>query len=426
MSASGSENRNRHPCQRIRLTGVVQGVGFRPFVWRLAHELRLSGWVRTDARGLEIEARGPDQKINTLVERLQREAPPFSRIDSVRCRAAETSESAEGFAILSSLGGRVATMIGPDTTVCRNCLRDMFDPANRRWRYAFTNCAHCGPRYTVCRGLPFERARTSFADFSTCGKCQTEFRRSHDRRLHTAGIGCPKCGPRLSLVDPAGSALLGDAVANAVSILRDGGILAVKGPGGFRLMCDARNVAAVAALRARKRQPAAPFAVMFANTLSAAALVRVNVGEPSLLGLHERPIILLNKRDTCDEALPGVAPELAWLGVVLPFSPVHYLLFHEAAGRPAGMAWLEKAQELALIVTSGNPAGEPPVIDNGEALRRLVGMADAFLMHDMKLVAGAEDSVACSGPGGLQLVRRSRGYAPRSVKLPFSTPPIVA
>jgi hydrogenase maturation protein HypF len=423
---SSSDDRDLRPCQRIRLTGVVQGVGFRPLVWRLANELGLSGWVRTDAKGLEIEAHGPEWEIATLVERLQREAPPFSRIDSVYQRSAKTRESGEEFVVLGSLGGRVATMIGPDTAICRNCLREMFDPADRRWRYAFTSCAHCGPRYTVCRGLPFERARTSFAGFTTCGKCQVEFQQPHDRRLHTAGIVCPKCGPRLSLVDPAGKALPGDAVSNALAMFRDGKILAVKGPGGFRLMCDARDVTAVAALRARKRQSTAPFPVMFVNALSAAALVRVSVGEPGLLNLPERPVILLQKRDNCDEVLPGVAPDLAWLGVMLPFSPLHYLFFHEAAGRPEGTAWLEKAGELALVVTSGNPAGEPPAIGNDEALRRLVGMADAFLMHDLDGVAGAEDSVACSGPGGLQLVRRSRGYAPRSVKLPFSTPPILA
>lgn len=421
-----SENRSNVLCQRIRLTGVVQGVGFRPFVWRLAKELRLSGWVRTDAKGLEIEARGPDQKIDALVDRLQREAPPFSRIDSVHRRSAETQELAEDFVILDSLGGRAATMIGPDTAVCRNCLQDMFDPKGRRWRYAFTSCAHCGPRYTVCRGLPFDRERTSFSGFPTCNKCQAEFQRPHDRRLHTAGICCPKCGPKLLLVDAAGRAILGDPIANALALLKAGKILALKGPGGFQLACDARNVAAVASLRARKRQMARAFPVMFANALSATAFVHVAVGEPGLLNMPERPIILLRKRSRCDAALPGVAPDLAWLGVMLPVSPLHYLLFHEAAGRPEGTAWLDKAEELALAITSGNPAGEPPAIDNEEALQRLAGLADAFLMHDLALVTGAEDSVACSGPGGLQLVRRSRGYAPRSVKLPFSTPSILA
>ncbi|MDR1708300.1 MAG: carbamoyltransferase HypF [Candidatus Accumulibacter sp.] len=423
---SDTENRRRLSCQRIRLTGVVQGVGFRPFVLRLAKELRLFGWVRTDAKGLEIEARGSEAGIDALVERLRREAPTFSRIDSVQRRAAESEAAAEDFVILDSVGGRAATMIGPDTAVCRPCLQDMFDPRGRRWRYAFTSCAHCGPRYAVCRGLPFDRARTSYAAFAMCGKCQAEFQRLHGRRLHAAGIGCLKCGPRLSLVDPAGRALPGDAVENALALLTDGKILAVKGPGGFRLMCDARDVAAVAALRTRKRQPAAPFAVMLANALSAASLVQVSVGEPGLLTLPERPIILLRKRAGCDAALPGVSPGLPWQGVMLPFSPLYYLLFHEAAGRPEGVEWLEKPQDPAFVITSGNPAGEAPAIANDEALRRLVGMADAFLMHDLELAAGAEDSVACSGPGGMQLVRRSRGYAPRSVKLPFSTPPILA
>jgi hydrogenase maturation protein HypF len=423
---SRSENRSKPSCQRIRLTGVVQGVGFRPFVLRLASELRLYGWVRTDARGLEIEAHGPEQKIDALVERLQREAPPFSRIDSVHRRAVEAQETAEEFVILGSVGGKAATMIGPDTAVCRDCLRDMFDAQGRRWRYAFTSCAHCGPRYAVCLELPFDRERTGFGDFAMCRKCETEFGRAHDRRQHTPGISCPKCGPRLSLVDPAGEPLPGDPVANALALLKDGKILAVKGQGGFQLMCDARDLAAVSALRARKRQPAAPFAVMFANVLSAATLVQVNVGEPGLLNLPERPVILLKKRGGCDAALPGVAPDLAWLGVLLPASPLHYLLFHEAAERPEGTAWLDRAWELALAVTSANPAGEPPAIDNGDALRRLLGIADAFLLHDLKLAAGAEDSVACSGPGGLQLVRRSRGYAPRSVRLPLSTPSIVA
>jgi hydrogenase maturation protein HypF len=423
---SNSEHQTPRFCQRIRLTGIVQGVGFRPFVWRLANELDLSGWVRTDAKGLEIEARGPERKIDALVERLQREAPPFSRIDALYRRTAETQETSDDFVILDSLGGRVTTVIGPDTAICRGCLQDMFAPKGRRWRYAFTSCANCGPRYAVCRGLPFDRARTSFAAFAMCHKCQAEFQRPHDRRLHTAGIGCPKCGPRLSLVDPTGTLLPGDPIANALSLLNDGKIIAIKGPGGFRLMCDARNVAAVAALRARKRQSAAPFPVMFANAVSATALVRVSVGEPGLLNLPERPIILLRKRDACDAALPGVAPDLPWLGVILPYSSLHYLLFHEAAGRPEGTDWLEKSTELALVVTSGNPVGEPPAIDNAQAMRRLVGMADAFLTHDMNLAAGAEDSVAYSGPGGLQLIRRARGYAPRSVKLPFSTSPIVA
>ncbi len=412
--------------ERIRLSGVVQGVGFRPLVWRLARELRLTGWVRTDARGLEIEVHGQPHKINILIERLQHEAPPFSRVDSVQRRPAETPAPPGDFAILDSLGGRAATMIGPDTAVCRNCLQDMFDPKGRRWRYAFTSCAHCGPRYTVCRGLPFDREHTSFKSFANCARCQTELQLPHDRRLHTAGICCPKCGPRLSLLDSGGKAMRGDAIAIATSLLKEGKILAIKGPGGFQLVCDARNLETVALLRVRKRQPAMPFPVMFANALSATAHVHVSVGEPGLLNLPERPIILLRKRGHCDTTLPGVAPDLAWLGVMLPTSPLQYLLFHEAAGRPGDTGWLDQATEFALAVTSGNPAGEPPAIDNAEALNRLAGMADAFLMHNLDLVTGAEDSIACSGPGGLQLTRRARGYAPRSAKLPLTTAPILA
>ncbi len=416
---------NRTTGERIRLAGIVQGVGFRPFVWRLARELHLTGWVRTDAKGLEVEVHGLGQDIDAFAERLRREAPPFSRIDSVQRRSANKHKAPEEFAILDSLGGRSATIIGPDTAVCRSCLNDMFDPLGRRWRYAFTSCSHCGPRYTICQGLPFDRERTSFKDFAVCGKCQSEFQRPHDRRLHTAGICCPKCGPRLSLVTPDRENIRGDAVANALALLQSGKILAIKGPGGFQLMCDARNAAAVALLRERKRQPSRPFPVMFANVLSASGLVHISVGEPGLLNLQERPIIVLRKRGNCDATMPGVAPDLAWLGAMLPVSPLHYLLFHEAVGRPEGTAWLDKAVDLSLVVTSGNPEGETPAIDNEEALLRLNGLADAFLLHNLTLASGVEDSVACSGPGGLQLIRRSRGYAPRSAKLPFVTAPIL-
>ena len=413
--------------ERIRLTGVVQGVGFRPFVWRLAKELHLVGWVRTDARGLEIEAHGQHQEIDQLVDRLQREAPPFSRIDSVQRRSTHVNAPPEDFAILDSLGGRSATMIGPDIAVCRNCLHDMFDdPLGRRWRYAFTNCSHCGPRYTICQGLPFDRERISFKNFAICGKCHAEFQRPHDRRHHAAGTCCPKCGPRLSLVTSAGESIRGDVIANALALLQTGKILAIKGPGGFQLFCNARNATAVALLRERKRQPSRPFPVMFANALSATAYVYVNIGEPGLLNLPERPIILLSKRSHCEVTMPDVAPDMAWLGVMLPASPIHYLLFHEALGRPEGTGWLDKTVDFPLVAISGNPSGETPAIGNDEALRRLASLADAFLLHDLDIFTGVEDSVACSGPGGLQLVRRSRGYAPRSAKLPFTTPPILA
>ena len=413
-------------CQRIRINGVVQGVGFRPLVWRLAKELGLTGWVRNDAQGVELEVCGGHEKVDALLQRLHHDAPPMARIDAITSRFTESVSVSEDFFILDSRGGRSATMIGPDMTVCRDCLAEMFDPNGRRWRYALTNCGHCGPRYSICSGLPYDRARTSLKPFAMCRKCEAEYLRAHDRRLHAEGNCCPKCGPQLSLVDASGAAIGGDPIAQTLGLIRDGQIVAVKGPGGFHLFCDARNPAAVALMRERKRRQVKPFAVMFASASSVIPYVQLRVGEPGLLALSERPIILLNKRKGCDEKLPGVAPDLPWLGVVLPFSPIHYLLFHEAAGRPAGLDWLDSEQSLALLISSGNRSREPIAIDNEEAMERLSGLADAFLLNDRTVVTRCDDSIACSGPGGLQLIRRARGYAPKAVKLPQSGPPVLA
>jgi len=413
-------------CQRIRVSGVVQGVGFRPFVWRLARELDLKGWVRNDSRGVEIEVCGAAEQVKRLVERLKDDAPPLARIDAVVARSTEPDSVAGDFVIIDSRSGRAATMIGHDTAVCRECLSEMLDPASRRWRYAFTNCTHCGPRYTISRGLPYDRSRTSLKPFALCNKCQGEYRRHEDRRFHAEANCCPKCGPQLALLDAEGQPLPGDPVAAALRLLRAGKIVAIKGLGGFHLACDARNAAAVAVLRERKQREEKPLAVMLANAPSAAAFVQMGVGEPGLLTLPERPAILLKKRSNCDAALPGVAPGLAWLGVMLPYTPLQYLLFHEAAGQPAGLDWLNAAQELALVMTSANPGGEPLVVGNEEALLRLSGIADAYLLHDREIVTRCDDSVARIAPGGLQFIRRARGYTPRAIKLERSGPSILA
>lgn len=414
-------------CQRIRVTGVVQGVGYRPFVWRLASELSLSGWVRNDARGVEIEVCGAAGQVQRLIERLRAEAPPLARVDAVTAhRSAPEGLPGGDFVIMESRNGRAATIVGHDTAVCRDCLGEMFDPANRRWRHAFTNCTHCGPRFTITRAIPYDRARTSLKPFALCGKCQREYAAPADRRFHAEATCCPKCGPRLTLTDGAGKPLSGDPVAGALRLLQQGRIVAIKGLGGFHLVCDARNGAAVATLRERKQREEKPFAVMLANAASAAAFVQMNIGEPGLLTLPERPAVLLRKRHACDDALPGVAPGLAWLGVMLPYTPLQYLLFHEAAGRPAGLAWLDAPQPLALVMTSANPGGEPLVTGNEEALQRLAGIADAFLLHDREIVARCDDSVVRAAPGGPQFVRRARGYTPRAVRLPRSGPPVLA
>jgi hydrogenase maturation protein HypF len=252
-------------CQNIRVSGVVQGVGFRPFVWRLARELGLAGWVRNDSRGVEIEVRGAAEQVRSLVERLQQEAPPLARINSVVARDAAPARAGEGFVIIDSRSGRAATMIGHDTAVCRDCLAEMFDPASRRWRHAFANCTNCGPRYTISRGLPYDRSRTSLKPFPMCARCQAEYRRPDDRRFHAEANCCPKCGPQLFLLDSEGHRLAGDAVAMTLDLLRDGRIVAIKGLGGFHLVCDARNAVAVSLLRERKQREQKPFVVMLAN-----------------------------------------------------------------------------------------------------------------------------------------------------------------
>lgn len=419
-------------CQRIRLSGVVQGVGFRPFVWRLARELHLAGWVRNDARGVEIEARGAAEQVQRLIERLQQEAPPLARVDEVlvspapRGTPTQDNKPEEDFLIIGSRPGRAGTMIGHDTAVCRDCLSEMFDPANRRARYAFTNCTHCGPRYTISRGLPYDRAKTSLKSFALCKRCLGEYRQPDDRRFHAEANCCPKCGPQLTLLDAEGNPQPDDPITVALAMLRQGRILAIKGLGGFHLVCDARNAAAVAVLRERKQREEKPFAVMMANAASAACFVQMSVGEPGLLTLPERPVILLKKRGLCDEELPGVAPGLGWLGVMLPYTPLHYLLFHEAAGRPCGTHWLERSHDLVLVMTSANPGGEPLVIDNAEALLRLSGIADAFIVHNREILIRCDDSVARAAPGGLQFIRRARGYTPRAIKLTHSGPPVLA
>jgi hydrogenase maturation protein HypF len=317
-------------------------------------------------------------------------------------------------------------MIGHDTAVCRDCLAEVFEPSNRRWRYAFSNCTNCGPRYTISRGLPYDRVRTSLKPFVMCPKCQHEYRKPEDRRFHAEANCCPKCGPQLRLVDAEAQPLPGDPLAATLALLRAGKIVAIKGLGGFHLACDARNAVAVALLRERKQRDEKPFVVMLANAASAAKFVQMGIGEPGLLTLPTRPAILIKKRGNCDAALPGVAPGLSWLGVMLPYTPLQFLLFHEAANRPPGLGWLDRAQDLALVMTSANPGGEPLVVGNNEALLRLYGIADAFLMHDRDIVSRCDDSVARISSGGLQFIRRARGYTPRAIKLPISGPSVLA
>ena len=321
--------------QHIRVTGVVQGVGFRPFVWRLAQELELAGWVRNDAAGAEIAAEGAADAMRALLERLRRDAPPLARVDAVEAQSA-TPQGCRDFVIVASQGGRVSTAIGHDTAVCDGCLAELCDPQDRRWRHAFITCTHCGPRYTVTRRLPYDRPQTSLAAFPLCAECAREYADPADRRYHAETTCCPNCGPRLALMDAQGAALPGDPITATLTLLWAGSIVAIKGLGGFHLVCDASRADAVARLRQRKAREEKPFAVLLANLESARIYAEIDTPAAMLLTSAERPVVLLRKHSGCDARLSGVAPGLAWLGVMLPSTPIHYLLFHEAAGRPTG------------------------------------------------------------------------------------------
>ncbi len=417
---------------RIRVRGTVQGVGFRPFVYRLARELQLDGWVRNDGEGVEIAVRGAAENIAELLLRLKSQAPPLAHVERVESvEMPPDIAMAPGFAIRASQGGPAHTAVTPDAATCPDCIAELLNPADRRYRYPFINCTHCGPRYTITARLPYDRPNTSMAGFALCPACRREYDDPLDRRFHAQPNACPVCGPQLALLDVTGNPVATpDIVAAAVTRLLRGEILAVKGLGGFHLMCDARNAATVAELRRRKQREAKPFAVLAAGPASLARLAQWGEAEETLLHSRERPIVLLEKNAACDRELPGIADGVAWLGVLLPYTPLHTLLFHEAAGRG------EKTP-LLLVCTSANPGGEPLVTGNAEAVRRLSGIADAFVIHDRDILVGCDDSVVraaqetlsppapppLAGEGGraaYAFIRRARGYTPRAIQLPRS------
>jgi hydrogenase maturation protein HypF len=447
--------------------GQVQGVGFRPFIYRVATELGLAGWVRNGPQGVEIEVQGCARRVGGLLARLRAEAPPLARVEQVDFEPRAAASALHGFAILESLDGRADTAVAPDTAVCDDCLRELFDTADRRYRYPFINCTNCGPRYTITRRLPYDRPHTSMAGFAQCADCRHEYHAPASRRFHAQPNACAACGPTITLLDADGRAAGGgqDPVAETVTRLARGEIVAIKGLGGFHLACDARNGDAVARLRARKQREEKPFAVMVAGLASAELWAAVRDEERAALASAERPIVLLRKRECCDRALDGVAPGVTWLGVMLPYTPLQYLLFHEAAGRPQGTAWLNAPQPLALVMTSANPGGEPLVTGNDEALERLHGIADASLLHDRDIVSRCDDSVVRvaeiplpppfrkggnngnswaqspdsdrapalgvppfekGGPGWISFIRRARGYTPRAIRLAHAGPSVLA
>lgn len=414
----------------LRVRGLVQGVGLRPWIWRLAHAHGLDGWVRNDGDGVAIEVQGPPAALALFRHALDT-PPPLARLDAIDARPCPPHAGASGFAILDSAAGAVRTGIGPDVAVCADCLDEICDPAARRWRYAFASCTHCGPRYTLAARLPWDRPHTALAGFPLCPACRTEYENPADRRFHAETLACPVCGPRLALHrldgsrDGAGAAA--DPLAGALALLRAGGIVAVKGLGGFHLMCAACNAGAVTGLRRRKHRPTKPFALLAANAASLAGLVQIDADSRALLERPERPIVLLDAVGAdADRHLPGVAPGLDRLGAMLPATPLQYLLFHEAAGRPAGTDWLAAPQPDLYVCTSANPSGEPLAIDDTEACTRLAGIADAVLGHDRAILTRVDDSVLLARPGAPLFLRRARGWTPRELRLPAAGPSVLA
>ena len=390
--------------RRILVRGTVQGVGFRPWVYRLAVEEGLSGRVRNDALGVTIEAFGLPEALEAFRRRLGTEPPPAARLHEVR-EEPIPAESLPAFSIVGSEGaGARRVSIPPDLATCPECLREVADPSDRRHFYAFTNCTHCGPRYTIARDVPYDRPATTMAGFPMCPACRREYDDPLDRRFHAQPIACPACGPRLRAVNGVGhpEGDDGDAIAAAAADLRAGRIVAVKGLGGYHLACDATSAVAVGRLRDRKQRDEKPFAVMVRDLEGARALAWLDAAEEALLASVERPIVLVRRRPAAGLA-PGIAPGNPLVGLVLAYTPLHHLLL-EAAGRP-------------LVMTSGNRSDEPMAVKDAEALARLGGIADLFVAHDREIENRCDDSVARVIAGRPTVFRRSRGYVPRAIRL---------
>ncbi len=409
---------------RIRLTlgGVVQGVGFRPFVHRLATELGLDGWVGNDSAGVVIDVQGPAESIDALARRVVADAPPLAMIETVRRVEAPPVDRPDGFAIAPSRTrpGASPTLVSPDRPTCADCLAELFDPTDRRFGHPFINCTNCGPRLTITRGLPYDRPATTMAGFALCSACDAEYHDPTDRRFHAQPIACHECGPGLQFSGPgsAPAEAAGDpdsALADAIEVLVDGGIVAVKGLGGFHLVCDATNDAAVSTLRSRKHRPDKPLAVMVADLSMAERLAHVGPAEAEILGSGIGPIMLLRARS--DGALPpvsaGVAPGNPLIGVMLPYTPIHHLL-------------LADRRLDVLVMTSANLAGEPLVHRDEDVGPRLGGLVDAVLGHDRPIHTPCDDSVARLVEQRMLPIRRARGVAPLPITLDVSGPSVLA
>ena len=397
---------------RTRVGGTVQGVGFRPYVFRLANELGLAGWVLNDERGVELEVEGRESAVAEFLARLPAEAPPLARVASLDTEPVAVAGERDFRILKSGRGGPAAAAVSADFATCDACLAEVLDPADRRHRYPFTNCTDCGPRFTIVRGVPYDRPLTTMASFTMCPACRREYDDPTDRRFHAQPNACPECGPQVTLVDPSGTPIPvadgePDALVTAARLLAGGAIIAVKGIGGFHLACLASDEAAVAELRRRKHREEKPFALMAPSLEAARELVELNDAEAELLTGAERPIILARRRPEAAVAA-ATAPRSRDLGVMLPYSPLQHLLLGDL-GR-------------SLVMTSGNVSDEPIAYRDSDALARLASIADAFLLSDRPIGTRTDDSVVRALSPELRseplVIRRSRGYVPESLELP--------
>ncbi len=397
---------------RISVRGVVQGVGFRPFVYRLAQEHNLKGWVRNTSGNVEIEVEGDEETLESFLRDLEAKAPPIARIENVEVTFYPTKGYTE-FQIGESLSQEGQyQLVSPDIATCEDCKAEIFSPSDRRFRYPFTNCTNCGPRFTIIEDIPYDRPKTTMCEFEMCPQCQREYHDPLDRRFHAQPNACPECGPSLELVDGEGKSVeCNDVIKSASDLLKEGGILAVKGLGGFQLACDATSEEAINLLRARKRRRSKPLAVMIATIGEIEKHCLVSPEERELLESPQCPIVLLKWKHSSSNISPAVAPNLKYLGVMLPYTPLHHLLLKETG--------------LPLVMTSGNLSEEPIAKDNDEVLTRLRGIADYFLLHNRGIYARYDDSV-CMVEGIPQAIRRARGYAPYPIFLPFKSKQILA